>query len=70
MVAYGPAIFSASVFFIGLGISLHDFAHHLWQLGGIEEIIGLHGGYIGYIFMAIAFIFLLILGNTEGCDNK
>jgi len=68
LVFYGPAIFFSSLFAFGFGLSLHDFAHHLWQLGGIQEVIGLHGGYIGYVIMVIAFILLLVIGNSEGCD--
>ena len=46
---------SLAIFFLGLGISLHDFCHALWQVG-YPEILSWQGGYIGYALMVVAFI--------------
>lgn len=44
------------VFGIGFGVTLHDFVSHLSELGGYEEILSPHGGYIGFVLMLIAFL--------------
>lgn len=51
----------------GLGLYLHDFAHSVWQLGelmngtggGMAELIGFHGAYIGAIIATIGFIIVM-----------
>ena len=44
------------LFGIGFGISLHDFCHALWEIGGYKEILSPQGGYIGFTLMLFAFI--------------
>ena len=46
------------LFGIGTGISLHDYCHALWQVGGYKEILSLQGGYFGYALMILAWIIL------------
>jgi len=41
----------------GFGISLHDFAHAVWELKGTA--LSLEGGYIGFALNFIGFIFLV-----------
>jgi len=45
-----------AVFFFSFGLAVHDFAHSLWALGGLKEILGLHGGWIGFGGMLLAFL--------------
>ena len=47
---------SIAIFFLGFGISLHDFCHALWEVGGYPKILSWQGGYIGYVLMLIAFL--------------
>jgi hypothetical protein len=47
---------SVAIFFVGLGILLHDYCHALWQVGGINEILSLQGGYFGGCILTIGFI--------------
>jgi hypothetical protein len=45
---------SLLLFAVGFGISLHDFAHQVWELKGTP--LSLEGGYIGFILMLIGFL--------------
>lgn len=47
---------SIALFFLGLGILLHDYWHALWQVGGYGEILSLQGGYFGAIILVIGFV--------------
>lgn len=58
--------FSTSLFFFGVGLYLHDFAHLAWQLGGLAEIIGFHGAYIGVVLAVIGFITVMYKYILEG----
>jgi len=42
------------IFGIGFGISLHDFAHQVYQLKG--TVLSMEGGYIGFALVLLAFI--------------
>jgi len=50
---------------IGFGISLHDYCHALWEVGGYKEILSLQGGYFGYAILIIAWILLMLIGDRE-----
>lgn len=39
----------SSAFLIGYGVSLHDFAHQVYQLKGYHNIV--EGGYVGFALM-------------------
>jgi len=52
-------LFVTATFFTGLGISLHDYAHVLFELGGYREVLSLQGGYIGFIMMIASFVYAL-----------
>lgn len=47
---------SISLFFLAMGIMLHDFAHECWLYGGYKEILSLHGFYIGFALAIVSFI--------------
>jgi hypothetical protein len=47
---------SVALFFVGLGILLHDYCHALWQVGGYREILSLQGGYFGAAILTVGFI--------------
>lgn len=47
---------SVALFFFGLGVLLHDYAHALWQVGGIREILSFQGGYIGAGISVVGFV--------------
>jgi len=53
------------LFGIGIGISLHDYCHALWEVGGYKEILSLQGGYFGYAILIIAWILLMLIGDRE-----
>lgn len=53
------------LFGIGTGISLHDYCHALWEVGGYKEILSLQGGYFGYAILIIAWILLMFIGDKE-----
>jgi len=42
------------LFWFGLGVLIHDYAHTLWQVGGYKEILSLQGGWIGLILIVIS----------------
>ncbi|MEM2259986.1 MAG: hypothetical protein QXP52_00175 [Candidatus Aenigmatarchaeota archaeon] len=44
-------------FLIGYGVSLHDFAHQVWELK--RTVLSLEGGYIGFFILFLGFILLL-----------
>ena len=44
-------------FFVSYGVALHDFAHQVWELKG--TVISLEGGYIGFLGMLLAFLYLM-----------
>lgn len=45
-----------ALFWIGFGIILHDFAHALWQAGGVKEVLSFQGGYIGLGLIAASWV--------------
>ena len=52
--------------YIGSGISLHDFAHQVYELKG--EYLSLEGGYIGFIITIASFIllnYIEVIGGRE-----
>lgn len=57
-------LFTYTLFILGLGIALHDFAHELYLVGGYREILSIQGGYIGFIMMIVAFFILVKEKNT------
>lgn len=46
------------LFGTGLGVSLHDYCHALWEIGKLREILSLQGGYFGFTLMIVAWIIL------------
>jgi len=44
------------LFWFFIGVTLHDFTHALYQVGGYKEILGLHGGYIGLAGIVILWL--------------
>jgi hypothetical protein len=46
-------IVTNALFYIGLGVMLHDFAHTCWQVGGYSEILSPQGFYVGFILTLI-----------------
>jgi len=48
-----------AIFFISFGVSLHDYCHALWEVGGYPEILSPQGGYIGFLGMLLAFLYLM-----------
>jgi len=55
----------AILFGTGFGIALHDFAHALWQVGSYQEVLSYQGGYIGFLFMLVAFIIVIFSKEEE-----
>lgn len=47
---------SIALFFLGLGILLHDYFHTLWKVGGYKEILSFQGGYFGVTILIIGFL--------------
>ena len=47
-----------SLYWLSLGIMLHDYAHECWLYGGYEEILSFQGFYIGFALNILAFIIL------------
>jgi len=47
---------SVALFFLGLGILLHDYCDALWQVGGLKELLSLQGGYFGVAILTVGFI--------------
>jgi len=43
--------------FVGYGVTLHDFAHQVWELKG--TVISLEGGYVGFIMLLAGLIMLI-----------
>ena len=43
-------------FYLGLGISLHDFAHQVFQLKGFHNLC--EGGYIGFGLVILTSVYL------------
>ena len=43
------------LFWFGLGILVHDYAHALWQIGGYQEILAPQGGWIGLALMLLGY---------------
>ena len=56
-----------AVLLIGYGISLHDFAHQVWELKG--TVLSLEGGYIGFILMLVG-IAVLLLNSWDSLMRK
>jgi len=44
------------LFGVGLGVTLHDYFHALWQVGGYPEILSPQGGYLGFFILTFAFL--------------
>jgi len=47
------------MFFVSFGVALHDYCHALWEVGGYPEILSPQGGYIGFLGMLLAFLYLM-----------
>lgn len=47
---------SLALFFLSMGVMLHDFCHECWLYGGYSEILSLHGFYIGFILAIVSFL--------------
>lgn len=48
------------LFWFGLGVLVHDYAHQVWELKGYHNL--LEGGYIGLVILICGWI---ILNNDE-----
>ena len=53
VIGYGIILFLA-----GWGIALGKLTHTQWKIGGLREILSLHGDYVGYAMMIIGFLLL------------
>lgn len=45
-----------ALFFMGLGILLHDYFHALWCEGGYKAILSPQGGYFGCVILIVGFL--------------
>ena len=45
------------IYFVSLGVAIHDFAHQVWELRGFHNL--LEGGYIafGFILLTTGYLF-------------
>ena len=43
------------LFWFGLGVFVHDYAHTLWQIGGYGEILAPQGGWIGLAILLLGY---------------
>jgi len=59
-------LFGTILFWFGLGVLVHDYAHALWQVGGYSEILSLQGGYIGIVLAVLSWLILNINYLREG----
>ena len=50
------------LFWLCVGVLVHDYAHALWQIGGIQEVLSLQGGWVALFCM----VFLWILQGSLG----
>ena len=59
---------SNCLFWFGLGVLVHDYAHTLWQIGGYAEIIAPQGGWIGLALLLAGWVLQRVLpkpGNPQ-----
>ena len=47
-----------AMFWLSLGIMLHDYCHECWLYGGYPEILSFQGFYVGFVLCVISFIIL------------
>ena len=50
------------LFWLCVGILVHDYAHALWQIGGIQEVLSLQGGWVALACMIVLWILQGSLG--------
>lgn len=48
-----------ALFWLSLGVMLHDYCHECWLYGGYPEILSLQGFYIGFAISVVSFIILI-----------
>ena len=61
----------ALLFSVGYGISIHDFAHQVWELKG--TVLSLEGGYIGFGLTIVGFLILLfnkMVSHSRRLQNR
>ncbi|RLE64021.1 MAG: hypothetical protein DRJ47_08655 [Thermoprotei archaeon] len=50
------------LFWLCVGVLVHDYAHALWQIGGIQEVLSLQGGWVALACMVALWILQGSLG--------
>jgi len=50
------------LFWLCIGVLIHDYAHALWQIGGMQEVLSLQGGWIALACMVALWVLQGSLG--------
>jgi len=50
------------LFWLCVGVLVHDYAHALWEIGGIQEVLSLQGGWVALACMVALWILQGSLG--------
>ena len=50
------------LFWLCVGVLVHDYAHALWQIGGIQEVLSLQGGWVALACMIALWVLQGSLG--------
>lgn len=61
-------VLSIILFWFGLGVLLHDYAHELWLVGGYREILSLQGGWIGLALLLLGWF--IMFSRKHRCCSK